>query len=162
MNTLALGYVIPTIRAYSGLVPVRQCSCRAYRNRKARTSRSHIQSPYYHRMQKTGHNIRQNCGQRKPCAWFGRLCSGQAMLELLTSPKISADSVMNFSSKRSSVKNSARWVQNIKFTWMFCRTAVYFNKKIHIVTHLKSKKMRGSDHLILITCGKIWAKATHI
>ena len=104
MNTLALGYVIPTIRAYSGLVPVRQCSCRAYRNRKARTSRSHIQSPYYHRMQKTGHNIRQNCGQRKPCAWFGRLCSGQAMLELLTSPKISADSVMNFSSKRSSVK----------------------------------------------------------
>ena len=34
--------------------------------------------------------------------------------------------------------------------------------QIHIVTHLKSKKMRESDHLILITCGKIWAKATHI
>ena len=31
---------------------------------------------------------------------------------------------------------------------------------IHIVTHLKSKKMRESDHLILITSGKIWAKAT--
>ena len=30
MNTLALGYVIPAIRAYSGLAPVRQCSCRAY------------------------------------------------------------------------------------------------------------------------------------
>ena len=30
MNTLALGYVIPAIRAYSGLSPVRQCSCRAY------------------------------------------------------------------------------------------------------------------------------------
>ena len=26
----ALGYVIPTIRAHSGLAPVRQCSCRAY------------------------------------------------------------------------------------------------------------------------------------
>ena len=32
MNTLALGYVIPAIRAYSGLAPVRQCSCRAYTN----------------------------------------------------------------------------------------------------------------------------------
>ena len=31
-----------------------------------------------------------------------------------------------------------------------------------LVTHLKSKKMRESDHLILFTCGKIWAKATHI
>ena len=30
MDTLALGYVIPAIRAYSGLAPVRQCSCRAY------------------------------------------------------------------------------------------------------------------------------------
>ena len=30
MNTLAFGYVIPAIRAYSGLPPVRQCSCRAY------------------------------------------------------------------------------------------------------------------------------------
>ena len=30
MNTLAFGYVIPAIRAYSGLAPVRQCSCRAY------------------------------------------------------------------------------------------------------------------------------------
>ena len=30
MNTLAVGYVIPAIRAYSGLTPVRQCSCRAY------------------------------------------------------------------------------------------------------------------------------------
>ena len=29
MNTLALGYVIPAIRAYSGVAPVRQCSCRA-------------------------------------------------------------------------------------------------------------------------------------
>ncbi|WP_231564433.1 hypothetical protein, partial [Hoylesella timonensis] len=27
---LALGYVIPAIRAYSGLPPVRKCSCRAY------------------------------------------------------------------------------------------------------------------------------------
>ena len=34
--------------------------------------------------------------------------------------------------------------------------------QIHIVTHLKSKKMRESDHLILIASGKIWAKATHI
>ena len=30
MNTLALGYAIPAIRACSGLSPVRQCSCRAY------------------------------------------------------------------------------------------------------------------------------------
>ena len=30
MNTLAWGYVIPAIRAYSGLAPVRQHSCRAY------------------------------------------------------------------------------------------------------------------------------------
>ena len=30
MDTLALGYVIPAIRAHSGLAPVRQCSCRAY------------------------------------------------------------------------------------------------------------------------------------
>ena len=30
MDTLAFGYVIPAIRAYSGLPPVRQCSCRAY------------------------------------------------------------------------------------------------------------------------------------
>ena len=30
MDTLALGYVIPTIRAHSGLAPVRQCSCRTY------------------------------------------------------------------------------------------------------------------------------------
>jgi len=30
MDTLAFGYVIPAIRAYSGLAPVRQCSCRAY------------------------------------------------------------------------------------------------------------------------------------
>ena len=29
-DTLAFGYVIPAIRAYSGLAPVRQCSCRAY------------------------------------------------------------------------------------------------------------------------------------
>ena len=28
---LALGYVIPAIRAHSGLAPVRQCSCRAYK-----------------------------------------------------------------------------------------------------------------------------------
>ena len=27
---LAFGYVIPAIRAYSGLAPVRQCLCRAY------------------------------------------------------------------------------------------------------------------------------------
>ena len=33
MDTLALGYAIPAIRAHSGLAPVRQCSCRAY-NRK--------------------------------------------------------------------------------------------------------------------------------
>ena len=31
MDTLAFGYVIPAIRAYSGLPPVRQCSCRAYK-----------------------------------------------------------------------------------------------------------------------------------
>ena len=37
MDTLALGYVIPAIRAYSGLPPVRQCSCRAYK--KAGTPR---------------------------------------------------------------------------------------------------------------------------
>ena len=30
MDTLALGYTIPAIRACSGLSPVRQCSCRAY------------------------------------------------------------------------------------------------------------------------------------
>ena len=35
MDTLALGYVIPAIRAYSGLAPVRQCSCRAYYAKKA-------------------------------------------------------------------------------------------------------------------------------
>ena len=35
MDTLALGYVIPAIRAHSGLAPVRQCSCRAYRQRDA-------------------------------------------------------------------------------------------------------------------------------
>ncbi len=29
-EALALGYVIPAIRAYSRLPPVRQCSCRAY------------------------------------------------------------------------------------------------------------------------------------
>ena len=33
MDTLALGYVIPAIRAYSGLAPVRQCSCRAYNDK---------------------------------------------------------------------------------------------------------------------------------
>ena len=35
MDTLALGYVIPAIRAYSGLAPVRQCSCRAYYEKRA-------------------------------------------------------------------------------------------------------------------------------
>ena len=30
VNTLTFGYVIPAIRAYSGLPPVRQCSCRFY------------------------------------------------------------------------------------------------------------------------------------
>ena len=30
METLALGCVIPAIRAHSGLAPVRHCSCRAY------------------------------------------------------------------------------------------------------------------------------------
>ena len=30
MDTLAFCYVIPAIRAYSGLPPVRQCSSRAY------------------------------------------------------------------------------------------------------------------------------------
>ena len=34
MNTLTLGYVIPAIRAYSGLAPARQCSCRAYRKKE--------------------------------------------------------------------------------------------------------------------------------
>ena len=34
MNTLAVGYVIPAIRAYSGLAPIRQCSCRAYYEKK--------------------------------------------------------------------------------------------------------------------------------
>ena len=33
-NTLALGYVFPAIRAYSGLAPVRQCSCRAYYDKR--------------------------------------------------------------------------------------------------------------------------------
>ena len=36
MNTLALGYVIPAIRVYSGLAPVRQCSCRAYTKKAAK------------------------------------------------------------------------------------------------------------------------------
>ena len=35
MNTLAFGYVIPAIRAYSGLPPVRKCSCRAYQEQRA-------------------------------------------------------------------------------------------------------------------------------
>ncbi|OUP31963.1 hypothetical protein B5F25_10290 [Bacteroides sp. An19] len=35
MDTLALGYVIPAIRAHSGLTPVRQCSCRAYYIKKS-------------------------------------------------------------------------------------------------------------------------------
>lgn len=34
MDTLALGYVIPAIRAHSGLTPVRQCSCRAYQEKE--------------------------------------------------------------------------------------------------------------------------------
>ena len=38
MNTLALGYVIPAIRAYSGLAPVRQCSCRAYTKKRKPSS----------------------------------------------------------------------------------------------------------------------------
>ena len=37
MNTLALGYVIPAIRAYSGLAPVRQCSCRAYNKKSCKS-----------------------------------------------------------------------------------------------------------------------------
>ena len=37
MNTLALGYVIPAIRAYSGLSPVRQCSCRAYKEKSCKS-----------------------------------------------------------------------------------------------------------------------------
>lgn len=41
MNTLAFGYVIPAIRAYSGLAPVRQCSCRAY-NRKEQNFGSEV------------------------------------------------------------------------------------------------------------------------
>ena len=36
-NTLALGYVIPAIRAYSGLSPVRQCSCRAYKEKSCKS-----------------------------------------------------------------------------------------------------------------------------
>ena len=31
MDTLAFDYAIPAIRACSGLAPVRQCSCRAYK-----------------------------------------------------------------------------------------------------------------------------------
>ena len=38
MDTLAFGYVIPAIRAYSGLAPVRQCSCRAYKKTRHRKS----------------------------------------------------------------------------------------------------------------------------
>ena len=34
MDTLALGYVIPAIRAHSGLTPVRQSSCRAYQEKE--------------------------------------------------------------------------------------------------------------------------------
>ena len=30
MDTLAIGYAIPAIRAHSGLSPVRHCSCQAY------------------------------------------------------------------------------------------------------------------------------------
>ncbi|WP_455657168.1 hypothetical protein, partial [Prevotella pectinovora] len=41
MNTLAFGYVIPAIKAYSGLAPVRQCSCRAY-NIKGAISKKNI------------------------------------------------------------------------------------------------------------------------
>ena len=55
--------------------------------------------------------------------------SGQAMPELLPSPKISADCMMNISSKPIS-SNPHR-------------------------PHLKSKKMRESDPLILIASGKI-------
>ena len=40
MDTLALGYVIPAIRAHSGLAPVRQRSCRAYQMRKVRRPQS--------------------------------------------------------------------------------------------------------------------------
>ena len=32
-SLLFFGYVIPDIRAYSGLAPVRRCSCRAYHNK---------------------------------------------------------------------------------------------------------------------------------
>ncbi|RDU47482.1 hypothetical protein DWU89_19320 [Parabacteroides acidifaciens] len=35
MDTLAFDYVIPAIRAYSGLPPVRLCSCRAYIKKRA-------------------------------------------------------------------------------------------------------------------------------
>ena len=38
MDTLALGYVIPAIRAHSGLAPVRQRSCRAYREGQPMTA----------------------------------------------------------------------------------------------------------------------------
>ena len=33
MDTLAVDYTIPAIRACSGLSPVRQCSCREYQTR---------------------------------------------------------------------------------------------------------------------------------
>ena len=42
MNTLAVGYVIPAIRAYSRLAPIRQCSCRAYQKKGVPQDMAHL------------------------------------------------------------------------------------------------------------------------
>ena len=44
MDTLAFGYVIPAIRAYSGLVPVRQCSCRAYKAQASTAAKAAVEA----------------------------------------------------------------------------------------------------------------------
>ena len=49
METLALGCVIPAIRAHSGLAPVRHCSCRAYMQRfpSPRLARRNVLRRYF-------------------------------------------------------------------------------------------------------------------
>lgn len=51
-NTLAIGYVIPNIRAYWGLPPVRQYSCRAYQKEKGRKPRGFL--PFFIKVGITG------------------------------------------------------------------------------------------------------------
>ena len=41
MDTLAFGYVIPAIRAYSELAPIRQCLCRAYNAKSVQLNELH-------------------------------------------------------------------------------------------------------------------------